>query len=378
MSLKISISASPLLTFTSGTPMRGLVLKLISLRKNDVFHIRTNNQNKDKKNKNYLAALTANQNVSIEYEEQSTRKQNLKKLIGIKSNSYSKDFDFYLSPGMPEYFAHNQQPSLSIIADLSSINLPGQSSLKWHGNKIFKNTLNWALTSNTKIAAISDFTRQELVEHCPFQSHKYFTLHNGIEDFWFDNHFEDNSLTTGLSDEQYWVWWGYISNRKNIAALLTAYLAAKEKDLSLPKIVFIGQHAPDQHYSIELIKKHPDFFSLIDFQPSYVLKSIVKNSKGLVFPSVYEGFGLPVIEAFSQGVPVLHGNVTSLPEIGNGLGIEVNPNSIDAIVDGLLQLHKTPNLPEQIKERRIWASNFSYQKAAEHLSAIIDELTNNS
>ena len=377
MPLKIFISTSPLQAFTSGTPMRGLILQLISLRKKDAFHFILAKKSKNPENIDFLKNLTDNPNVSIKFENQSPKVQNLKKLFGFKSNNYTKVFDFYLSPGMPEHFSNAQQPSLSIIADLSSINLPGQSSLKWHGNRIFKNTLNWALTSNTKIAAISDFTRKELEAYCTSQTQKYFTLHNGIEDFWFDNHFEDNEISAKLKNESYWIWWGYISNRKNITSLLTAYLAAKKKVASLPKIVFIGQHASDQQGCIDLINKHPDYFQRFDFQPNYALKTIVKNSQGLVFPSIYEGFGLPVIEAFSQGVPVLHSNVTSLPEVGNGLGIEVDPNSIDSIVDGLIQLHQSPNSAEQVAARQNWASSFTYQRAALQLSAMIDELTGN-
>lgn len=375
--MKILIPAHSVFAFTSGTPMRGLILKLITLRKNDLFHIILTKTSKKSGNTNFLENLTAHQNVSIRFENQSPKTQNLKKLLGLKSNDYPSEFDFYLSPGIPEHFSKNQQPSLSIIADLSSINLPGQSSLKWHGNRIFKNTLNWALTSNTKIAAISDFTRKELEAYCTSQTQKYFTLHNGIEDFWFDNHFEDNEISAKLKNESYWIWWGYISNRKNITSLLTAYLAAKKKVASLPKIVFIGQHASDQQGCIDLINKHPDYFQRFDFQPNYALKTIVKNSQGLVFPSIYEGFGLPVIEAFSQGVPVLHSNVTSLPEVGNGQGIEVDPNSIDSIVDGLIQLHQSPNSAEQVAARQNWASSFTYQRAALQLSAMIDELTGN-
>ena len=375
--MKILIPAHSVFAFTSGTPMRGLILKLITLRKNDLFHIILTKTSKKSGNTNFLENLTAHQNVSIRFENQSPKTQNLKKLLGLKSNDYPSEFDFYLSPGIPEHFSKNQQPSLSIIADLSSINLPGQSSLKWHGNRIFKNTLNWALTSNTKIAAISDFTRKELEAYCPSQTQKYFTLHNGIEDFWFDNHFEDNEISAKLKNESYWIWWGYISNRKNITSLLTAYLEAKKSEASLPRIVFIGQHAPDQQGCIDLINKHPDYFQRFDFQPNYALKTIVKNSQGLVFPSIYEGFGLPVIEAFSQGVPVLHSNVTSLPEVGNGLGIEINPNSTDSIVDGLIQLHQSPNSTEQVAARQNWASSFTYQRAALQLSAMIDELTGN-
>jgi glycosyltransferase involved in cell wall biosynthesis len=370
--MKIFVSGLPLVAFTSGTPMRGLLTKLISIRYDDTFHIYISNVEECN---SYFSQIATKHNVFIYVVNEKNTIQNLRKLIGIKLNKSPKGFDFYISPGMPEYFSFNQQPSLSVIADLSSINLPGQSSLKWHGNRIFKNTLNWALASNTRIATISEFTRKELKAYCPSQSHKYFTLHNGIEEFWFDNNYEESEISDMLRNDSYWIWWGYISNRKNINNLITAYIEAKKSDISLPKIVFIGQYAPDQSSCIDLIKNYPEYFQLFDFQPNYVLKTIVKNSKGLLFPSLYEGFGLPVIEAFSQGVPVLLSNVTSLPEISNGLGIEINPYQKDSIVDGLIRLNQLPKNTEDIIARQKWASNFTYIKAAKKLSKIIDELT---
>src|SRR5690554_8047599 len=113
--MKILIAAHSVFAFTSGTPMRGLILKLITLRKNDLFHIILTKTSKKSGNTNFLENLTAHQNVSIRFENQSPKTQNLKKLLGLKSNDYPSEFDFYLSPGMPEHFSNAQQPSLSII-----------------------------------------------------------------------------------------------------------------------------------------------------------------------------------------------------------------------------------------------------------------------
>ena len=97
----------------------------------------------------------------------------------------------------------------------------------------------------------------------------------------------------------------------------------------------------------------------------------VANSKGLIFPSLYEGVGLPVIESFSQGVPVLTSNKTSLPEISNGKAILVDPDDISMIKKGLYSLNSFVG-KDKSKDLKKWASNFTYHKAALEYSNLID------
>lgn len=374
MSKSIYISGNSLLAYTSGTPMRGLIRYLINLRPTDLFTIHISEIGLSNEIKQYLKKIEENENVSVVLQKKSVKSQNIKNLIGIKTGNSADGYDFYISPGMPEYFNQNQQPSISFIADLSSINLPKQSSLKWHGNRIFKNTLKWCINSNTKIAAISEFTREELIERDPENKEKYITIYNGIEDFWFDDVYEENELTKKLETKKYWIWWGYMSNRKNIHRLLLAYIKAKEEKYNLPQIVIIGSIAPEQKACKELINLYPHYFELYPFQDTYILKTLVRNSSGLLFPSLYEGFGLPVIETYSQGLPVLHSNTTSLPEIANRLGITIDPYNIEDISNGLIHLSILRQSHEIIAERKKWAANFTYKNASLKLNDIINKL----
>ncbi len=374
--MKIFIIGNSVLSFTSGTPMRGLIKNLIEQRSNDFFYIYiTYFYEIEETIKEYLNSLENYQNVEITLKKEHSFIYNIKTLLSIKTKKHSNDFDIYLSPGWPHYFHPKNSPSLSVVADLSSVNMPDKSSLKWHGNKIFKNNLKWALKSNNKILSISNYTKDELKQYSPKNSNKFDTLYNGIEDFWFDDKYKKNALVENLEKENYWIWYGYISNRKNIKFLLEAYLSLVNNGEILPKIVFIGSIASDQQEVKSIIYNNKEYFPLIDFQDNYILKSLVKNSKGLLFPSLYEGFGLPVIEAYSQGLPVLYSNVTSLPEIGNNLGVMVNPYEIDSIKEGLLVMEKEENFNlKLINARKEWADNFRYKKSASKLSSLIDEM----
>lgn len=372
--MKIFIHANSLKAYTSGTPQRGLVKALCSLRKQDHFTIWVSRDESTTELDNYWETLSSYDNVELVFSNTSQRKLNIKKLVGLKSSKHwPSGFDLYLSPGMPEYFGRRNKPALSTIADLSSLNLPSDSSMKWHGNRIFKNTLKWCVESNNMIGAISDFTKTELIEKYPEKKQRFFTLHNGIEDFWFDDTYQENSATKKLKNKPYAIWWGLGSSRKNLSRLLTAYLELKKETPNLFEVLLVGKISPDQMHVKELIDKS-DSIHLIPFQESYILKSLVKNSVGLLFPSLYEGFGLPIIEAYSQGKPVLYGNCTSMPEIASDFGIPVDPYDVPSIKEGLLQLKKHDTNSDYIEQVCKYASQFTYTNAAMKLSEIIDQL----
>lgn len=372
--MKILINSNPLKAFTSGTPQRGLIEALCTLRAHDNFTLLLSNDNEAAQLSTFWERLVALGNVEIINTTQSQKIINIKKLIGFRVyQKWPNEFDFYLSPGMPEYFATKNQPSLSTVADLSSINLAGNSSLKWHGNRIFKNTLNWCVKSNSAIGAISDFTKKELVEKHPKKKERFFTLHNGIENFWFDTTYQENTTTKLYKNKSYGIWWGLGSNRKNLFRTLTAYLELKKEKPDLFELLLVGSLSPDQTQVQSLIETS-NAIHLIPFQQPYILKSLVKHSKGLVFPSLYEGFGLPIIETYSQGKPVLYGNLTSMPEIASDYGIPVNPYDVQSIKNGLLQLNNHDTSMGYAQQVKQYASRFTYSNAAIKLSGIIDQI----
>ena len=374
--MKILINGNPLKAFTSGTPMRGLIKAMASQRSNDWFTILVSNDHETQNLTSYWEELKHIGNVYLEYTDQSRQIINLKKLVGFKNyQKWPKKFDFYFSPGMPEYFSVKKVPSLSIVADLSSINLPESSSLKWHGNIIFKNTLRWAINSNNAIGAISEFTKNELLEKYPTHNNKFYTIHNGIEDFWFDSNYQQNEITEQYKSICYWIWWGFGSNRKNLERLILAYLSLKQEITKLPTLLLVGEISTDLKKVNELIASNPDCIHHIGFQKPYILKQLVKNSQGLVFPSLYEGFGLPIIETYSQGRPVLYGNCTSMPEIASTYGVPVDPYSLDNIKDGLnklLQFDVTKYYEEEIVP---YSKQYKYSSAASKVFRLIDKLT---
>lgn len=375
--MTICIYSEPLTVFTSGTPMRGLFGELIKQRSNDNFKLIFRNPYPENLN-DYFKSLSELPNCEIVFEKYSRKISNFLAITGYRNyNKVNFDGDVFISAGTPDIMGTDKKKQIVMVADLSSIRTPKNSSLKWHGNLIFRNSLKLAVEFASKIVCISNFTRNDLINIYPESVEKTAVVYNGIDDSWFDDIYEDFETLKSkfLLKDKYWIWWGAVTNRKNLWNLLKAYQFLIKDGYKLPRILIIGNFAPNQISLKYFIKNELiDYITLLPFQNVYILKTLVKNSVGLLFPSYYEGFGLPVIEAFSQGKPVMHSEVTSLPEIAGGLGISCDPNSIASIKNALTEMLKLKDSEENILERKIWASRFTYKNSAQEFSKIIDEV----
>ena len=101
------------------------------------------------------------------------------------------------------------------------------------------------------------------------------------------------------------------------------------------------------------------------FLPVEDLSYLVKNSDIFVFPALYEGFGIPVIEAMACGVPVVASNAGSLPEVLGDAGLQFDPYSVDDIANRMYQVLSSTTLKEELVSRGLKrARNFSWEKAA--------------
>ena len=99
--------------------------------------------------------------------------------------------------------------------------------------------------------------------------------------------------------------------------------------------------------------------------PQDELAAVLAAAEGLVFIPWFEGFGIPLIEAFSAGTPTIHSDRTSLPEVASGAGLEVDPGDADAVAAAMLRLEREPALGERLVELgRRRAEAFSWERTA--------------
>ncbi len=145
-----------------------------------------------------------------------------------------------------------------------------------------------------------------------------------------------------MEEHAYWLSVGTIEPRKNLVRLLEAYRRFREETGAQVKLVVVGRRGWKAAAFFEALARHP-YRADIEL-PGYVtretLASLYSHSLGLLYVSEYEGFGLPVLEAFSCGCPVICSQVASLPEVGGPVARYVDPLDPASIAGGMADLYR--------------------------------------
>lgn len=166
---------------------------------------------------------------------------------------------------------------------------------------------------------------------------------------------------------------GNSNPRKNLKRLMTAFDMAKEKGIP-HQLIIAGEQGWkfDREEALNGLK-HKDDIRFIGFVPDDDMPALYSAASLFVFPSLYEGFGIPVIEAQSCGTPVLTSNCSSLPEVGGDAAVYVDPYDIEDIRRGILEILQDDKLQEALVEKGYKnAKRYSWQKSAELLNEIIE------
>ncbi len=173
---------------------------------------------------------------------------------------------------------------------------------------------------------------------------------------------------------------GTLQPRKNYNRLIEAFsrLVKQEKGFEDVELVIVGKKG----WLYEEIFKAPRQFGVqdrvkfLEFVPDADLAELYRNARCFALPSLYEGFGLPVLEAMVNKCPVVVSNVSSLPEIAGKAGLYVDPNDVSSIKDGLA---KVLGETEEERRRRIeeglqQSRKFSWEKAARETLAVLEKV----
>lgn len=176
-----------------------------------------------------------------------------------------------------------------------------------------------------------------------------------------------------LTNKKYFLYIGNLSIRKNLPRILEAF-AIFIKEFPNYFLVIIGKI--DQTKIEPIINKLNinSHIILTSFISEKIKTALYKKSTALIFPTLYEGFGLPVLEAQSLGIPVLTSNNSSLPETAGYGALLVNPYNARSIYNGLKIISQQPSLRKKlVKEGYANLSRFSWTKAANHLTRVIEK-----
>ncbi|NRR29263.1 glycosyltransferase family 4 protein [Oxalobacteraceae bacterium] len=228
------------------------------------------------------------------------------------------------------------------------------------------------------VIAVSHYAVRELVECFGVDPERISVVHNGVDAAWYDAPpLADTEATLaryGLRPG-YFLFVGTLQPRKNVERLLDAYLRLPPVLRASRQLVIVG--APGWR-SEELVRRLADAARqgenvvwLSRLTDPAELRQLYAGSGAFVFPSLYEGFGIPIVEAFASGVPVIAANTTSLPEVTRGAALEIDPLSVDELVAAMLSVARDEAVRTRcIAAGRRRALELSWAETARRTSAV--------
>lgn len=233
------------------------------------------------------------------------------------------------------------------------------------------------------IVTDSEFSKTEIIKYFPEYSHKIRVVPCGVDCERFrpcENPETIRNVKKSLDiDGEYFLYVGTIEPRKNLVRLIRAYNVFTKHVQSPPKLVLAGAKGwlCDDIYSLVRKLDIEDNVIFTKYVPSEDMTPLMCGAMAFVFPSLYEGFGMPPLEAMACGVPVLTSGEASLPEVTGNCAVICDAYSVKSIAKGLYRLYKNPDLRKDLSRRgRERAGFFTWEHSAEKLHAIYKELAN--
>jgi len=242
------------------------------------------------------------------------------------------------------------------------------------------------LRGAARIFAVSNFTKIEIEKLFGIPPGRIEVVYNAIDERFLHGH--ASAADRQLIAERYQVTYpfllyaGRVSPHKNVVRMIEAFSALKtelEKHAAFPdlKLIIIGDDLsgnPDLRRTVVRSGVQNDV-RFLGFVPIEVLRTFYDQAKIFIFPSLYEGFGLPPLEAMAHGTPVVSSNVSSLPEVVGNAAVLVHPENVFEIMRALHRVLLDQPLREKMKERSYrQAAKFSWEKSVRRMREAYEEV----
>jgi len=227
-----------------------------------------------------------------------------------------------------------------------------------------------------RMATVSRYSAGDITDQYGVEPHKIDVVYNGAgaayhKPLGVDMEQEAHSIRTRLTGgNPYFVFVGTQHPRKNLEGLLQAFIRYRRQggnwDLLLVGNAIWRKRGFDVREAMggvpEDVNKH---IHRTGWLPQVELASVLSAAGALVFIPWFEGFGIPLLEAFSAGTPTIHSDRTSLPEVSAGSGLEVDPADAEGVAAAMIRMEREPALREMLVEKgRNRAEDFSWDRTA--------------
>lgn len=224
------------------------------------------------------------------------------------------------------------------------------------------------------IIAVSDFTRRDLEKEFPRAAGKVSVIHEAAsERFRRPMHAEPGHLRFGIGEE-YVLFVGSLKAHKNLPLLLDAFDTLYKERKTQAQLVIVGKKDPKEEALFRRLSQSP-FVRYLGTRSDEELACLYRGARALVLPSLWEGFGLPAVEAMACGTPVLCSDRASLPEVVGDAGLLFDPERVDRLVELLYNVLKDSDLRKTLSQKGLErAKGFSWDIAARRTLTLYEKV----
>ena len=261
-------------------------------------------------------------------------------------------------------------PTCITIHDLAYLHYPQfmDTLHRWH----YRRYLPLFARKATRIVAGSEFTRQDIVQAYALPEEKIDVVYNGAHEAYrpLSTADKEQIKATFTDGEEYFLFTGALHPRKNVINLLKAFVQFKRRQKSNLKLVIVGRMAW-KYKEIEEARLRMPFKEEVvwtGYLDVDTLSKVTAAAYAMVFPSLFEGFGIPILEAMTCGVPVLVSNTSSMPEVGGDAALLFDPEKPEDIAAKMMIVYKDEVLRgKMVKAALAQSQKFNWDTSAAQL-----------
>ncbi|MBL0066993.1 MAG: glycosyltransferase family 4 protein [Chitinophagaceae bacterium] len=268
-------------------------------------------------------------------------------------------------------------PQCLVVHDLAFLHYP--SAIKKSHLLFYKRYTPKFLGKAISIATVSEFSKKDIIAQYGTDAKKINVVYNGVKEIFnpINNEAKATIKNKYTDGKEYFIYAGSIHPRKNLITLLKAFSVFKKRQQTNMKLVLAGRLAWQYESFEKDLKsyKYRNDVVLTGYVEEAVLAEIIGAAYGLVYPSFFEGFGVPVLEAMRCDVPVITSADSAMQEIAKDAALYADANSHTDIANKMMLLYKDENLRKELilKGRQI-VKQYSWDKTATLLWQSIEKV----
>lgn len=261
-------------------------------------------------------------------------------------------------------------PQCLVVHDLAFLHYP--SHIRKSHLFFFKRYVPKFLEKAKTVVTVSEFSKKDILQHYKIEPGKIDVIYEAAKEIFKPISFDATEATKNKysGGSEYFLYIGAIHPRKNLMNLLKAFSVFKKRQKSNMKLLLVGRLAWKYDSFIQSLKKYKyrEDVILLGYIDEEELVKITASAYAIVYPSLFEGFGVPVLEAIKCNVPVITSSNSSMQEIAKDAALYADPKSFDDIAEKMMRIYKDENLRKELIEKgKQIAAGYTWPKTAELL-----------